>query len=85
MAGNQAGLPFCLIAIFTLTAYRIGLYSWLNWGHLTAPTPDSSVWIFFATDTRIGVILLGGAAALVAEASARAIGVEADARIALDT
>jgi peptidoglycan/LPS O-acetylase OafA/YrhL len=40
------------------------LYSWLNWGHLTAPTPDSSVWIYFATDTRIGVILLGCAAAL---------------------
>ena len=83
--GIKRALPFCLIAMFTLTAYRIGLYSWLNWGHLTAPTPDSSVWIFFATDARIGVILLGGAAALVAEASARAIGVEADARIALDT
>ena len=62
--GLKRALPFCLIAILTLTAYRIGLYSWLNWGHLTAPTPDSSVWIYFATDTRIGVILLGCAAAL---------------------
>jgi peptidoglycan/LPS O-acetylase OafA/YrhL len=62
--GIKRALPFCLIAILTLTTYRIGLYSWLNWGHLTAPTPDSSVWIYFATDTRIGVILLGCAAAL---------------------
>jgi peptidoglycan/LPS O-acetylase OafA/YrhL len=62
--GVKRALPFCLIAILTLTAYRIGLYSWLNWGHLTAPTADSSVWIYFATDTRIGVILLGCAAAL---------------------
>jgi len=44
--------------------YRIGLYSWWNWGHLVSPTGNSSVWIYFATDTRIGVILPGCAAAL---------------------
>jgi peptidoglycan/LPS O-acetylase OafA/YrhL len=83
--GMKRALLFCLIAIVTLTTYRIGLYSWLNWGHLSTPTPDSSVWIYFATDTRIGVILLGCAAAFVGEASARTTGVEVDGRIALDT
>lgn len=62
--GLKRALPFCLIAIASLSAYRIGLYTWLNWGHLANPTGDSSVWIYFATDTRIGVILLGCAAAL---------------------
>jgi peptidoglycan/LPS O-acetylase OafA/YrhL len=62
--GTKRALTFCLTAIVTLSAYRIGLYGWLNWGHLSAPTPDSSVWIYFATDTRIGVILLGCAVAL---------------------
>ncbi len=62
--GLKRALPFSLAAIACLTAYRAALYGWLNWGHLAAPSPHSSVWIYFATDTRIGVILMGCAAAL---------------------
>jgi peptidoglycan/LPS O-acetylase OafA/YrhL len=62
--GRRRGLWFCLAAIGALSAYRTGLYAWLNWGHLMAPTPASSIWIYFATGTRIGAILMGCAAAL---------------------
>jgi len=62
--GLKRALPFSLGAIASLAAYRAALYCWLNWGHLAAPSPNSSVWIYFATDTRIGVILMGCAAAL---------------------
>jgi peptidoglycan/LPS O-acetylase OafA/YrhL len=62
--GSRRALAFCVIAILATSAYRIGLYSWLNWGHLFQPTDDSAKWIYFATDTRIGVIFLGCAAAL---------------------
>jgi peptidoglycan/LPS O-acetylase OafA/YrhL len=62
--GPQRGFWFCLAAIAVLSAYRSGLYALLNWGHLLHPSPASSVWIYFATDTRIGAIFMGCAAAL---------------------
>lgn len=62
--GTQSALRFAIGAVVALSLYRIALYLWLNWGHLGYPTPRSSVWIYFATETRIGVILLGCAAAL---------------------
>ena len=62
--GARRAAPFCMTAIPALALYRIGLYSWLNWGHLASPSGTSSVWIYFATDTRIGVILVGCTAAL---------------------
>jgi peptidoglycan/LPS O-acetylase OafA/YrhL len=59
----RRGLRWCLSAIALLTVYRIGLYAFLNWGHLGRPTPMSVIWIYFSTGTRIPVILIGCAAA----------------------
>ncbi|HTT76901.1 MAG TPA: acyltransferase [Candidatus Binataceae bacterium] len=63
--GRDRALRFCAGAIGLLTIYRIALYGFLNWPHLGQPTAASSIWIYFATDTRIGVILTGCAAALL--------------------
>src|SRR5581483_11477536 len=62
--GARRGLKLCLGLIAALSAYRTGLYLSLNWGHLDRPSPASAIWIYFATDTRIGVILVGCATAL---------------------
>lgn len=62
--GARRGLMFCIAAVALLSTYRTGLYLLLNWGHLRQPSPASSIWIYFATDTRIGVILIGCGAAL---------------------
>ncbi|MGH7917341.1 MAG: acyltransferase family protein [Candidatus Binataceae bacterium] len=62
--GRRRALWFCLAAIAALSLYRSGLYLAMNWGHLTHPSPASSIWIYFATDTRIGAIFMGCAAAL---------------------
>ncbi|MGH7905298.1 MAG: acyltransferase family protein, partial [Candidatus Binataceae bacterium] len=62
--GMRRALWFCLLAIALLTIYRTALYSSLNWGHLSDPTPFSAIWIYFASDTRIGTIFIGCAAAL---------------------
>jgi peptidoglycan/LPS O-acetylase OafA/YrhL len=62
--GARRALFFCLVAVAILTIYRTGLYLLLNWGHLGNPDPASTIWIYFATDTRIGVILIGCTAAL---------------------
>ncbi len=62
--GVRRALVFCVVAAGALTAYRTGLYLLLNWQHLRHPTPASAIWIYFASDTRIGVILIGCAAAL---------------------
>ena len=62
--GARNALRFCLGAIVVLSFYRTGLYALLNWGHLSHPSPVSAIWIYFATDTRIGVILIGCTAAL---------------------
>jgi peptidoglycan/LPS O-acetylase OafA/YrhL len=62
--GGKLSLWVCLAAIGLLSAYRTGLYIWLNWGHLLYSTPTSPIWIYFATGTRIGAILMGCAAAL---------------------
>jgi peptidoglycan/LPS O-acetylase OafA/YrhL len=62
--GRKRSFWVCLAAIGLLSAYRTGLYVWLNWGHLLYPTPTSSIWIYFATDTRIATILMGCTAAL---------------------
>jgi len=61
----QRALWFCAGATVLLCAYRTGLYALLNWGHLDRPTPASAIWIYFASDTRIGVILVGCTAALL--------------------
>lgn len=57
-------MRLCVLAIILLSVYRTVLYAVLNWGHLRRPTPFSATWIYFATDTRIAVILIGCAAAL---------------------
>src|SRR5262249_20564450 len=62
--GPRRAVWFCLAAIAALSVYRTLLYAWLNWGHLAHPSGESSIWIYFATDTRIAVILLGCLAAL---------------------
>ena len=62
--GARRALWFCLAAVAALSVYRIALYALLNLGHMTDPTPKSAIWIYFATDTRIGVIFVGCAAAL---------------------
>src|SRR5260221_8579561 len=62
--GARRALFLCLVAVAILTIYRTGLYLLLNWGHLSNPDPGSAIWIYFATDTRIGVILIGCTAAL---------------------
>jgi peptidoglycan/LPS O-acetylase OafA/YrhL len=62
--GTRRALWFCLGAIGTICVYSSALYAALNWGHLEVPTAASSIWIYFATDTRLGVILTGCAAAL---------------------
>jgi len=51
-------------AVAAISAYRTALYAFFNWGHLGHPSPISATWIYFATDTRIEVILIGCAAAL---------------------
>jgi len=61
----RRALWFCAGATVLLCAYRTGLYALLNWGHLDRPTPASAIWIYFASDTRIGVILVGCTAALL--------------------
>ena len=61
----RRALWFCAGATILLCAYRTGLYALLNWGHLERPTPASAIWIYFASDTRIGVILVGCTAALL--------------------
>ena len=63
--GARRGLHFCIAAVASLSAYRTLLYTLANWGHLAHPSPASSIWIYFATDTRIGVIMVGCAAALL--------------------
>lgn len=63
--GARRGLHFCIAAVAALSTYRTLLYTLSNWGHLRHPTPASSIWIYFATDTRIGVIMIGCAAALL--------------------
>ncbi len=62
--GVRRALMFCVAAVAMLSTYRTGLYMLLNWRHLYNPSPASAIWIYFATDTRIGVILVGCAAAL---------------------
>ena len=62
--GARRALWFALAASGALSVYRTGLYAILNWGHLSHPSAESSIWIYFATDTRISVILIGCAAAL---------------------
>lgn len=57
--GARRALWFCLAATVALSTYRAGLYALLNWRHLSDPSPASAIWIYFATDTRIGVILIG--------------------------
>jgi peptidoglycan/LPS O-acetylase OafA/YrhL len=63
--GARRGLWFCVSAVAALSMYRTLLYILANWGHLRHPSPASSIWIYFATDTRIGVIMIGCAAALL--------------------
>ncbi|MGH8013198.1 MAG: acyltransferase family protein [Candidatus Binataceae bacterium] len=62
--GRRHALWFSLAAIAALSVYRSGLYLVMNWGHLTYPSATSSIWIYFATGTRIGAIFTGCAAAL---------------------
>jgi peptidoglycan/LPS O-acetylase OafA/YrhL len=62
--GARRALRFCVAAVALSCMYRTVLYGALNWGHLSHPTAASSIWIYFATDTRLGVILTGCAAAL---------------------
>lgn len=62
--GINRALYFCAIAVLSLAMYRVGLYGWYNWGHLTTPAPASGIRIYFSTGTRIGVILVGCMAAL---------------------
>jgi len=61
----RRALWFCAGATILLCTYRTGLYALLNWGHLDNPSPASAIWIYFASDTRIGVILVGCTAALL--------------------
>jgi|GEM_PF-972702 peptidoglycan/LPS O-acetylase OafA/YrhL len=62
--GSDRAFYFCAGAIVVLALYRSGLYLWLNWGHLAAPSPASQIRIYFSTDTRIDVIMAGCLAAL---------------------
>lgn len=62
--GTRRGLWFCILAVLGLTLYRTGLYAWFNWGHLDAPSTASANRIYFSTDTRVGVILVGCVLAL---------------------
>jgi peptidoglycan/LPS O-acetylase OafA/YrhL len=62
--GRRRGLWFCILTVVILSAYRSALYAWLNWGHLATPSTESANRIYFATDTRVGVILVGCALAL---------------------
>jgi peptidoglycan/LPS O-acetylase OafA/YrhL len=57
--GLRRGFYFCAIAVVALALYRIWLYAWLNWEHLGAPSAASSIRIYFSTDTRIDVIMVG--------------------------
>ncbi len=62
--GIRRAFYFCAGAVLALALYRTGLYAWMNWGHLASPSPASSIRIYFSTDTRIDVILVGCLAAL---------------------
>lgn len=62
--GRRRALWFCVFAVTLLSIYRSALYGWLNWGHLATPSTESVNRIYFATDTRVGVILVGCALAL---------------------
>jgi peptidoglycan/LPS O-acetylase OafA/YrhL len=61
---SKRSLRLCAGAIAAFSAYRACLYAFLNWGHLGHPGSISTTWIYFATDTRLDVILIGCAAAL---------------------
>jgi peptidoglycan/LPS O-acetylase OafA/YrhL len=70
----RRALWFCIGAIIALSTYRTGLYTLLNWRHLSDPSSASAIWIYFATDTRIGVILIGCMLALsLRDGRARAV------------
>jgi peptidoglycan/LPS O-acetylase OafA/YrhL len=60
-------LRLCACSIAAFSAYRTVLYAVLNWGHLGRPGSVATTWIYFATDTRLEVILIGCAAALSME------------------
>ncbi len=63
--GGRRILLISLIAIPTVSAYRIGWYVWMNHGHLAAPSRASFFRIYYGTDTRIDAILVGCALALL--------------------
>jgi peptidoglycan/LPS O-acetylase OafA/YrhL len=62
--GIRRSLIFCTATVCILGIYRTGLYLLLNWQHPGRPDPAAAIWIYFATDTRIDVILIGCATAL---------------------
>jgi peptidoglycan/LPS O-acetylase OafA/YrhL len=62
--GIHRGFYFSALAVLILALYRTGLYAWMNWGHFASPTAGSRIRIYFSTDTRIDVIMVGCLVAL---------------------
>jgi peptidoglycan/LPS O-acetylase OafA/YrhL len=62
--GISRAFYFAAIAVLVLAIYRTVLYTWMNWGHFASPSPASKIRIYFSTDTRIDVIMVGCLVAL---------------------
>ncbi len=57
--GIHRGFYFSAAAVLVLALYRTALYAWMNWGHFASPSAASRIRIYFSTDTRIDVIMVG--------------------------
>jgi peptidoglycan/LPS O-acetylase OafA/YrhL len=62
--GLRSGLRFAVGAVALIAVYRTVLYVWLNWGHLAAPSQETHVRLFYATDVRLDTIFVGCSLAL---------------------